>query len=40
MLWMDVLDYDEVVFALAENTREGDLPVEMETSVYKFVSTC
>lgn len=28
MLWMEVLDYDEVVFALAENTREGDLPVE------------
>lgn len=34
---MEVLDFDEVVFALTENTREGELPVEMETSVYKFV---
>lgn len=37
---MEVLDYYEVVFSLAGNTREGDLPVEMELSMYKFVLAC
>lgn len=37
---MEVLDYDEVVFSVAGNTRAGDMPVEMKLSMYKFVLAC
>lgn len=37
---MKVLDYDEVVFSVAGNTRAGDMPVEMKLSMYKFVLAC
>lgn len=36
MLWKEVLDHDEVVFALSENTGKESV----EKSLYKFVLTC